>query len=167
MKSFKYSRMQFAVQCFVSISKCSLHATCVRYSNTHAHLCLKFLCWFLLVQKAILLTDDTTKTGLVLESPMSAVRANATFKCIHFMAKKWICTNLLLTNMLQIYKYWGVNIWQTWQMPHSPSYLHPLFFGMQMWHLPSLSYVYSSVFTYLRHICKEQICANPFFRPVN
>ena len=107
------------------------------------------------------------KTGLVLESQMPAVRANATFKCIHFMAKKWICTNLLLTNMLQIYKYWGVNIWQTWQMPHLPSYLHPLSFGMQMWHLPSLSYVYFSVFTYLRHICKEQICANPFFRPVN
>ena len=50
-------------------------------------------------------SDDTTKTGLVLESQMSALRANATFKCIHFMAKKWICTNLLLTNVLHIYKY--------------------------------------------------------------
>ena len=26
--------------------------------------------------------------------------------------------------------------------------------------------IYSSVFTDLRHICKEQICANPFFRPL-
>ena len=33
----------------------------------------------------------------------------------------------------------------------------------QIWHLPCLPYIYSSVFTYLRHICKEKICANPFF----
>ena len=33
------------------------------------------------------------------------------------------------------------------------------FFGMQMWHLPSLPYNYSSVFTHLQHICKEHICA--------
>ena len=36
---------------------------------------------------------------------------------------------------------------------------------MLMWHLPSLPYIYSSLFTYLRHICKEKICANPFFAP--
>ena len=44
---------------------------------------------------------------------------------------------------------------------HLPRYLHPLFFGMQMWHfdLPSLPYIYSSVLTYLRHIC------NIFVRP--
>ena len=37
-----------------------------------------------------------------------------------------------------------------------------------MWHLviPCLPYIDSSVFIYLRHICKEQICANPLFRPV-
>ena len=47
-------------------------------------------------------------------------------------------------------------------MPHFPSYLHPFYFGMQMCHLPSLPYNYSSVFTYLWRICKEQICANLF-----
>ena len=46
------------------------------------------------------------------------------------------------------------------------SYLHPLFFGMLMWHLASLPHIYYSVFTYLRHVCKEKIFANPFFRPV-
>ena len=37
-----------------------------------------------------------------------------------------------------------------------------------MWHLPSLPQIYSSwsVFTNLGYICKEQICANPFFRPM-
>ena len=35
-----------------------------------------------------------------------------------------------------------------------------------MKHLPSLPNTQSSVFTYLRDICTEQICANPFFRPV-
>ena len=44
-------------------------------------------------------------------------------------------------------------------MPHWPSYLHPIF-------LVGKCSIYSSVFTDLRHICKEQICANPFFRPL-
>ena len=37
-----------------------------------------------------------------------------------------------------------------------------------MWHLPSLPQIYSSwsVFTNLGYICKEQICAHPFFRPM-
>ena len=35
-----------------------------------------------------------------------------------------------------------------------------------MWHLPVLLQIYSSVFTFLHHICSEQIRANPFFRPV-
>ena len=37
-----------------------------------------------------------------------------------------------------------------------------------MGHLPSFHHIYSSVFlfTNLQHICKEQISANPFFRPV-
>ena len=44
-------------------------------------------------------------------------------------------------------------------MPHWPSNLHPIFVVCK-WS------IYSSVFTDLRHICKEQICANPFFRPL-
>ena len=52
--------------------------------------------------------------------------------------------------------------------PHLPGYLQPLFFDrMQMWHLPSMPCIYSAAFTYLRHICKEQICANTFFHPVH
>ena len=46
-------------------------------------------------------------------------------------------------------------------MQHLPSYLHSQLIGMQMWHLPSLPYSFFSIFTYLRHIYKEQICANP------
>ena len=42
---------------------------------------------------------------------------------------------------------------------------NPVFFGIQMWPLPSLPKSYSSVFTFLRLICQEQICENPFFRP--
>ena len=43
-------------------------------------------------------------------------------------------------------------------------YFHPLFFGMQMWHLPiSLSYIYSSVFTNLRHICNPSSVNGNFF----
>ena len=34
-------------------------------------------------------------------------------------------------------------------MPYLPSYLHPLHFGMQMWHLSSLPHIYSSVL----HFC--------------
>ena len=33
-------------------------------------------------------------------------------------------------------------------------------------HLPCLPSVYSSIFIYLQHTCKKQICANPFFLPV-
>ena len=51
-------------------------------------------------------------------------------------------------------------------MQHLPNYLHSLLIGMRMWHLPSLPYYFFSTFTYFRHISKEQICANPFFRPV-
>ena len=47
-----------------------------------------------------------------------------------------------------------------------PRYLNPLFFNMLKWHLPSLPHIYSSVFKYLRYICKEQNCVNSFFRPV-
>ena len=37
-----------------------------------------------------------------------------------------------------------------------------VFFGMQMWDLPSLPQIYILVFTFVRHICKKQIW-NPFF----
>ena len=51
-------------------------------------------------------------------------------------------------------------------MPHLPGYLQFLFFGMQMWLLPSLPHIYSSVFTFLRRICNEKICRQIlFFRP--
>lgn len=45
--------------------------------------------------------------------------------------------------------------------------INPLFFNMRTWHLPSLPHIYSAVFTYLRHVCKEKICRNPFFRQVD
>lgn len=48
-------------------------------------------------------------------------------------------------------------------MTHLPSYLHVRFFSMQMRHFQSFPHVYSSVFKFLRHTCKEQIRANPFF----
>ena len=48
-----------------------------------------------------------------------------------------------------------------------PRYYNPLFFDMRTWHLPSyVPDIYSSVFTYLRHTCKEKICEKPFFRSV-
>ena len=42
---------------------------------------------------------------------------------------------------------------------------NPVVFGIQMGPLLSLPESYSSVFTFLRHICQEQICENPSFRP--
>ena len=41
-------------------------------------------------------------------------------------------------------------------------------FGLQMWHLQPLAYIHSSLFLFLRHICKEQKAPwlNPFFGPV-
>ena len=36
-------------------------------------------------------------------------------------------------------------------------------FGIKIWHLPSLPHIYSSFFFLQRHICKEKICANPFW----
>ena len=43
-------------------------------------------------------------------------------------------------------------------MPDLPSHLHPLFFGIQMWHLSSLPYIFTPQYL---HVCKEKICANP------
>ena len=39
----------------------------------------------------------------------------------------------------------------------------PPVFGVQMWHLPSLPHIYSSVFTNLLYICKDHVGANSFF----
>ena len=41
-------------------------------------------------------------------------------------------------------------------MPHLPSYLHPLFFSMQMWHLLLSIYIFATYF-------QGENCANPFF----
>ena len=46
---------------------------------------------------------------------------------------------------------------------HLPRYLHPLFFGMQMWHLPSLPFIHSLVLTYLQHICDIFIRRKKYF----
>ena len=55
-------------------------------------------------------------------------------------------------------------------MPHLPctqTHPPPLFLVCKCGILPFLPYIYSSVFTLnLRRFCREQICANPFFRPV-
>ena len=49
-------------------------------------------------------------------------------------------------------------------MTRLPYYLHPLFFGMQMWQ-NHLCHIFTPQYL---HICDtfEQICANHFFRPV-
>ena len=45
-------------------------------------------------------------------------------------------------------------------------YLLSLILGMHHFcPLFKFGIIYSPVFSFLRHICKEQICANPFFRP--
>ena len=48
------------------------------------------------------------------------------------------------------------------------SFLHPLFFGL--WHLPSLTHIYLSVFTNFLHICRgtKWICSSKylFFRQI-
>ena len=45
-------------------------------------------------------------------------------------------------------------------MPHFPSYLHPLFFSMQMWHLLLSIYIFA---TYLQ---EANLYKSIFFRPV-
>ena len=52
------------------------------------------------------------------------------------------------------------------KMPHLPSYLHPCFLVCKcvIYHLCPI--FTPLVVTNLRHICKEQICSNPFFRPI-
>ena len=71
--------------------------------------------------------------------------------------KMQICSG---ANILQNGENWGVNVGKC---PFAWLFTPPVFFGMQICHLPSLLHIYSSVFTFLRHIYKEQICANPLF----
>ena len=80
---------------------------------------------------------------------------------IFHWTKKWICTNLLLANISQICKNWGVNLGQRWWMPHLSSYLHPCFLVSKC----GFYHIYSSVFTNLQHIGGSKF-SNPFFRPV-
>ena len=62
----------------------------------------------------------------------------------------------LVEKTSQICKNGWVNLGHRRWMPHLPSYLHPLFYGMQMWHLPSFSpYVDLRFYKFA-----------PFFRPV-
>ena len=65
-------------------------------------------------------------------------------------------------NILQNCKNWGVNVGKC---PICMAIYTPRLFWYAnvMCHLPSLPHIYSSVFTFLRHIYKEQICVNPFF----
>ena len=75
--------------------------------------------------------------------------------------RKCICTNLLrgkyFTKIMKTEESMWVNA------PFAQLFTRPVFFGMQMCHLPSLPHIYSSVFTFLRHIYEEKICANAFF----
>lgn len=74
---------------------------------------------------------------------------------------------LLFANISQIYKYWEVNyMTNTHGKCHIclvSLYLHLLFFGMLTIFAKNLLLS----ITYFRHICKEQICVNLFFHPVN
>ena len=81
---------------------------------------------------------------------------------IHGM-KKWFCTNLLLANMSQKFKYWAkvVNATFVYQKTWVVNMIK-----RQMWHLPCLPQIYFSVVINLQHICREQISANSFFLPV-
>ena len=78
--------------------------------------------------------------------------------CWHFLkqfnwTKKWICTKLLTVSMSQNAKL------------RSKS-------GAKIFCIPKkkrgvcVRLILNSVFEFLPHICQEQICANPFFRPV-
>ena len=75
--------------------------------------------------------------------------------------RKCICTNLLRGKCFAKIVKTEESMWVN--APFAWLFTPPVFFGMQMCHLPSLPHIYSSVFTFLRHIYKEQICANPFF----
>ena len=75
--------------------------------------------------------------------------------------RKCICTNLLRGKYFAKIVKTEESMWVN--APFAWLFTPPVFFGMQMCHLPSLPHIYSSVFTFLRHIYKEQICTNPLF----
>ena len=81
--------------------------------------------------------------------------------------KKWIWKKIASGKYVANYKNWEVNLLQRWQMPHL-LYLDSLLSGMQIWHLPSLCHIHSSLLHFLRHIFKEQIknLCKSIFRPV-
>jgi len=64
------------------------------------------------------------------------------------------------------YKNWGVNLLQRRQIPHLPRYLRSLLFGMQMWHLPSLPHIYSTVLHFCDMFARSKFVQILFFRPV-
>ena len=67
----------------------------------------------------------------------------------------------------QIFKNGWVNLGHRRWMPHLPSYLHPgftpLFYGMQMWHLPSFSpYVVLRFYKFATYLQGENLCKSIF-----
>ena len=61
------------------------------------------------------------------------------------------------------WKNWGVNLLQRRQIPHLPRYLHSLLFGMQMWHLPSLPHIYSTVLHFCDTFARRKFVQIHFF----
>ena len=82
--------------------------------------------------------------------------------------KKWICTILFLADIRRKNKETEEQIWGKHGNGHICRHIYnaPVIFGMQVWPIPSFPQIYPSVVTILLHVCREQICANPFFRPV-
>ena len=79
--------------------------------------------------------------------------------CWHFLkqfnwTKKWICKKFLAVSMLQNAKLRS--------KPGAKIFCVPNNTGC----LPQINFELSFRFAFLPHICLEQICANPFFRPV-
>ena len=52
------------------------------------------------------------------------------------------------------------------QIPHLPRYLHSLLFGMQMWHLPSLPHIYSTVLHFCDMFARSKFVQIYCFCPV-
>ena len=47
-------------------------------------------------------------------------------------------------------------------MPYLPSYLQPLHFGLQMWHLSSLPHIYLSFYIFAIHLHGANLCKSIF-----
>ena len=68
--------------------------------------------WQTVLQRNIL---HTAGTGMYSPFSLPSRLCNLLSKHLSLAPPKWICTYLLLlANMPQICKYWGVNIWQRW-----------------------------------------------------